>query len=168
MKCSRMRSLFELLPVGFDPTGPYATITVAHAFSGTVHWNVMVVPDIVPVMVTLPFSELLMTTSASVAPWRSSSVAPTIFPVIVSPSWALQCVRLTTSPVCGRLPVGWSRLPGPVAVGLRVPAPADAVSANIDSASAAATSSDFDTRNDFLERTSVRSTESHMPQSPLS
>jgi len=73
-----MMSLFELLPVGFEPTGPYATITVAQAISGTVHENVIVVPDIVPVIVVLPFSELLITTSASVAPWRSGSVAPTI------------------------------------------------------------------------------------------
>src|SRR5262245_37991201 len=110
-----MMSLFELLSVGFEPTGPYATITVSQAFSGTVQWNVMVVPDMVPVIVVLPLCELLMTTSAWVAPWRSGSVAPTIFAVIESPSWALQCVRLNTSPVCGRLPVGWSRLPGPCA-----------------------------------------------------
>jgi hypothetical protein len=71
-------ALFELLPVGFEPTGPYATITVSQAISGTVHENVIVVPDIDPVMVVLPLWELLITTSASVAPWRSSSVAPTI------------------------------------------------------------------------------------------
>ena len=73
-----MRALFELLPVGSDPTGPYATIVVAQAFAGTVQENVIVVPDIDPVTVVLPFSELLMTTSASVAPWRFASVAPTI------------------------------------------------------------------------------------------
>ena len=106
----------------------------------------MVVPDIVPVIVTLPFSELLMTTSASVAPWRFSSVAPTICVVTVSPSWTLQCVRLNTSPVCGRLPVGWSRLPGPVAVGLRVAAPADAVSANSDTTNDAAINHDLEPR----------------------
>jgi hypothetical protein len=43
-----MMSLFELFPVGFDPTGPYATIVVAHAVSGTSQENVIVVPDIVP------------------------------------------------------------------------------------------------------------------------
>jgi hypothetical protein len=73
-----MMALFELFPVGFEPTGPYATITVSQAVSGTVHVNVIVVPDIVPVIVVLPFTELLITTSASVAPWRFSSVAPTI------------------------------------------------------------------------------------------
>jgi hypothetical protein len=46
----------------------------------------MVVPDIDPRTVAFPNSELLMTTSASVAPSRSGSVAPTIVPVIVSPS----------------------------------------------------------------------------------
>jgi hypothetical protein len=63
-----MMSLFELFPVGFDPTGPYATIVVAQALSGTTQWNVIVVPDFVPRTVTLPRSELLITTSASVAP----------------------------------------------------------------------------------------------------
>jgi hypothetical protein len=73
-----MIALFELLSVGFEPTGPYATITVSQAFSDTVHENVMVVPDFVPSNVVLPLCELLITTSASVAPWRSGSVAPTI------------------------------------------------------------------------------------------
>ena len=73
-----MRSLFELLSVGFEPTGPYATIVVWHAFADTVHENVIVVPDIVPVIVVFPLTELLITTSASVWPWRSASVAPTI------------------------------------------------------------------------------------------
>ena len=73
-----MSALFELFPVGFEPTGPYATIDVAQAFAGTVHVNVIVVPDIVPVIVVLPLTELLITTSAWVAPWRSASVAPTI------------------------------------------------------------------------------------------
>jgi hypothetical protein len=59
-----MIALFELLPVGFEPTGPYATITVSQAFAGTVHENVIVVPDIVPVIVVLPLWELLITTSA--------------------------------------------------------------------------------------------------------
>jgi hypothetical protein len=73
-----MRSLFELLSVGFEPTGPYATITVSQAVAGTVHENVIVVPDFDPVTVVLPFTELLITTSAWFAPWRSASVAPTI------------------------------------------------------------------------------------------
>ena len=117
-----MISLFELLPTGFEPTGPYATIEVAQAFCGTTQWNVIVVPDFVPVTVTLPRSELLITTSASVAPWRLSSVTPTILPMIESPIRADQCVRLNASPVCGSPPVGRSRLPDaivsvPVAAG---------------------------------------------------
>jgi hypothetical protein len=79
---------------------------VSQAVSGTVHENVIVVPDIVPVTVVLPFTELLMTTSASVAPWRSASVAPTIWAVMVSPICTCQCVRLNAAPVCGSEPVG--------------------------------------------------------------
>jgi hypothetical protein len=82
----RMISLFELLPTGFVPTGPYATIVVAHAPGGTIHAKVMVVPDFVPRTVVLPKLELLMTTSACVSPSRSGSVAPTIVPVIESPA----------------------------------------------------------------------------------
>jgi hypothetical protein len=41
---------------------------VAQAFIGTVQVNVIVVPDTVPTTVVLPRTELLMTTSASVAP----------------------------------------------------------------------------------------------------
>ena len=47
-KSSRMMSLFELFPVGFEPTGPYATTIVAQAVAGTVQENVIVVPDFVP------------------------------------------------------------------------------------------------------------------------
>jgi hypothetical protein len=81
-----MMSLFELLSSGFDPTGPYATIVVAQAPGGTVHAKVMVVPAFVPRTVVLPKSELLMTTSACDSPSRLGSVAPTIVPVIESPS----------------------------------------------------------------------------------
>jgi hypothetical protein len=82
--------------------------------SGTTQWNVIVVPDFVPRTVTLPRSELLITTSASVAPCRFWSVTFVILPVIESPTWADQCVRLNASPVCGSPPVGRSRLPGPM------------------------------------------------------
>ena len=67
-------------------------MVVEHAFSGTSQENVIVVPDIVPRTVVLPRSELLITTSASVAPWRSASVAPTIWAVIESPTCTCQCV----------------------------------------------------------------------------
>ncbi len=78
--------MFELLSVGFEPTGPYATTIVAQALVGTVHENVIVVPDFVPRTVVLPRAELLMTTSASVAPARSGSVTFLIVPVIESPT----------------------------------------------------------------------------------
>jgi hypothetical protein len=81
-----MMSLFELFPVGFDPTGPYATTIVSHAESGTCQTNVIVVPDFVPVTVTLPRTELLITTSASVTPSRFASVTFRIVPVTVSPT----------------------------------------------------------------------------------
>jgi hypothetical protein len=74
---------------------------------------VIVVPDIVPVTVVLPRTELLITTSASFAPWRSASVAPTIWAVIESPTCTCQWVWLNAGPVCGSPPVGASRLPGP-------------------------------------------------------
>ena len=48
--------------------------------------NVIVVPDFVPSTVTLPRTELLMITSASVAPARFASVTFWIVPVIVSPT----------------------------------------------------------------------------------
>jgi hypothetical protein len=60
---------------------------------------VIVVPDFVPRTVTFPRAELLMTTSASVAPARLASVTFLIVPVIESPIWADQCVRLYASPV---------------------------------------------------------------------
>jgi hypothetical protein len=47
--------------------------------------KVIVVPALMPGTVTLPRSELLMTTSACVAPSRLSSVTPLIVPMIVSP-----------------------------------------------------------------------------------
>jgi hypothetical protein len=46
----------------------------------------MVAPDFVPRTVVLPKSELLMTTSACVAPARLGSVASLIVPVIESPA----------------------------------------------------------------------------------
>jgi hypothetical protein len=46
----------------------------------------MVVPVFVPRTVVLPNSELLMTTSACVAPARLASVALLIVPVIESPA----------------------------------------------------------------------------------
>jgi hypothetical protein len=46
----------------------------------------MVLPDFVPRTVTLPRTELLMITSASVAPARFASVTFWIVPVIVSPT----------------------------------------------------------------------------------
>jgi hypothetical protein len=81
-----MTSLFELLPTGFVPTGPYATVVVAHPPSGTSHLKLMVVPAFVPRTVVLPKSELLMTTSACVAPARLASVTSLIVPVIESPA----------------------------------------------------------------------------------
>ena len=80
-----MMSLFELFPFEFAPTGPYATTIVSHAEAGTSQTNVIVVPDFVPVTVVLPRTELLMITSASVAPSRFASVTFRIVPVIVSP-----------------------------------------------------------------------------------
>jgi hypothetical protein len=79
--------------------------------SGTSQENVIVVPDFVPRTVTLPLSELLITTSASVAPWRFASVTPVIWAVIESPTCTFHFVRFSASPVCGSPPVGWSRLP---------------------------------------------------------
>jgi hypothetical protein len=108
-----MMSLFELFPFEFDPTGPYATTIVAQAEVGTCQTNVIVVPDFVPSTVTLPRAELLMITSASVAPARFGSVTFRIFPVIVSPTCTLHFVRLCAAPVCGIPPVGRSRLPLP-------------------------------------------------------
>jgi hypothetical protein len=94
-----MMSLFELFPFEFDPTGPYATTIVAQAESGTCQTNVIVVPAIVPRTVTLPLAELLMITSASVAPARFASSTFTIVPVIVSPTWTFHFVRFSASPV---------------------------------------------------------------------
>jgi hypothetical protein len=48
--------------------------------------KVMVVPAFVPSTVVLPKLELLMTTSACVAPTRSASVTSLIVPVIESPA----------------------------------------------------------------------------------
>jgi hypothetical protein len=109
-----MMSLFELFSFEFDPTGPYATTIVSQAELGTCQANVIVVPDFVPSTVTLPRAELLMITSASVAPARFASVTFRIVPAIVSPTWTVHFVRLCASPVCPRLPVGRSRLPSPV------------------------------------------------------
>jgi hypothetical protein len=81
-----MMSLFELFPFGSEPTGPYATTIVRQAELGTCQTNVIVVPDFVPRTVTLPRAELLMSTSASVAPARFASVTFRIVPVIVSPT----------------------------------------------------------------------------------
>jgi hypothetical protein len=66
---------------------------------GTVHENVIVVPDLVPSTVTLPRAELLMTTSACVAPSRFASVTSLILPVIESPTWTFHFVRFSASPV---------------------------------------------------------------------
>ena len=59
----------------------------------------IVVPDLVPRTVTFPFAELLMTTSACVAPSRFASVTPLIVPVIESPTWTFHFVRFSASPV---------------------------------------------------------------------
>jgi hypothetical protein len=61
--------------------------------------KVMLVPDFVPRTVVLPKSELLITTSACVAPARSGSAAPLIVPVIESPLWTFHFVRFRGSPV---------------------------------------------------------------------
>jgi hypothetical protein len=74
---------------------------------------VIVVPDFVPRTVTFPLAELLMITSASVAPFRFESVTFWIFPVIVSPTCTFHFVRFSASPVCARPPLGRSRLPDP-------------------------------------------------------
>src|SRR6478752_9002208 len=121
-----MMSLFELFPVGLDPTGPYATTIVAQALAGTVQENVIVVPDFAPRTVTLPRSELLITTSASVAPSRFGSTTPTIVSVIESPTCTFHFVRFSASPVLGSPPAGRSRLPDPM---LSVRAMADGTSA---------------------------------------
>jgi hypothetical protein len=86
----------------------------------------MVVPDFVPSTVTLPREELLITTSACVAPTRFASVTFWIFPVIVSPTRTFHFVRFSASPVCAIPPVGRSRLPGPfpaIAVGAKASSP---------------------------------------------
>jgi hypothetical protein len=72
---------------------------VAQAAEGTCQTNVIVVPDFVPVTVTFPRAELLMITSASVAPSRFASVTFRIVPVIVSPTWTFHFVRFSASPV---------------------------------------------------------------------
>jgi hypothetical protein len=74
---------------------------------------VIVVPAFVPRTVTFPLAELLMITSASVAPARFASVTFTIVPVIVSPTCTFHFVRFSASPVCARPPLGRSRLPDP-------------------------------------------------------
>jgi hypothetical protein len=129
-------SLFELFPVGFEPTGPYATTIVAQAFSGTVQENVIVVPDFVPRTVTLPRSELFITTSASVAPSRFGSVTPTIVSVTESPTCTFHFVRFSASPVFGSPPAGRSRLPDPT---LFVPDVAAGASSRAESTMPAAT-----------------------------
>ena len=72
----------------------------------------IVVPDFVPRTVVLPRTELLMITSASVAPWRFASVTFWICAVIESPTCTFHFVRFSASPVCGSPPDGRSRLPG--------------------------------------------------------
>jgi hypothetical protein len=86
---------------------------VAHPPVGTFQRKVIVVPAFVPRTVVLPKLELLMTTSASVAPARSGSVTPLIVPVIESPAWTFHFVRFKGAPVCTSPPVGRSRLPVP-------------------------------------------------------
>jgi hypothetical protein len=135
-----MMSLFVLLPVGFEPTGPYATTIVSQADVGTCHTKVIVVPDFVPRTVTFPRTELLMTTSAWFAPARFASVTFRIVPVIVSPTRTFHFVRFSASPVCAIPPVGRSRLPGPI------PAIADGANASEPSRSAAETSADAPAR----------------------
>jgi hypothetical protein len=61
-------------------------MVVAHAAAGTFQANLIVVPTLVPLTVVLPKFELLMTTSASLAPARFASVTPTIVPMIESPA----------------------------------------------------------------------------------
>jgi hypothetical protein len=90
---------------------------VAHPPVGTVQRKVIAVPAFVPRTVVLPKLELLMTTSASVAPASSGSVTPLIVPVIESPAWTLHFVRFSGDPVCASPPVGRSRLPVPLPSG---------------------------------------------------
>ena len=87
---------------------------MAQAPLGTVHANVIVVPDFVPRTNVLPNAELLTTTSASVAPTRSASVTPLIAATIESPACTFHFVRFRASPVRGNPPAGRSRLPDPV------------------------------------------------------
>ena len=147
-----MMSLFELFPVGFEPTGPYATTIVAQALAGTAQENVIVVPDFVPRTVTLPLSELLITTSASVAPSRFESVTPTIVSVIESPTCTFHFVRFSASPVFGSPPAGRSRLPDPM---LSVPDVAAGASSRAENTMLAATSHDIRPRPARLARAST-------------
>jgi hypothetical protein len=120
--------------------------------SGTTKEKVIVVPDFVPCTVMLPRSELLITTSASVAPWRFASATFTIFPVIESPTCTFQWVRFSASPVCGSPPVGWSRLPGPM---LSVPDVAAGASSRAESTIPAPTSHDMCLGPELFARASL-------------
>jgi hypothetical protein len=146
-----MMSLLELFPVGLEPTGPYATTIVAQALAGTFQENVIVVPDFVPRTVTLPRSELLITTSASVAPSRFASTTPTIVSVIESPTCTFHFVRFSASPVLGSPPAGRSRLPDPM---LSVPDVAAGASSSAENTMPAATSHDIRPRPARLARAS--------------
>ena len=94
-------------------------------------------------------------------------MTPLIWAVIESPTCTFHFVRFSASPVCGSPPVGRSRLPGPWLLGLSVPAPAEVVSANSDSASAAVTSHNFDARKEILAHARSRTPESHIAAVPL-
>ena len=119
--------------------------------------NVIVVPDFVPSTVTLPRAELLITTSASVAPSRFGSATFLIVPVIVSPTCTFHFVRFSGSPVWTSPPLGRSRLPDPIMSGAPVCAPADGASAKTNSASAAATSHDAGARQEIFARATMLS-----------
>jgi hypothetical protein len=109
--------------------------------------NLIVVPDFVPRIVVLPLAELLITTSACVAPARFASVTPVIVPTIESPVWTLHFVRLCGSPVFGSPPVGRSRLPGALLSGsIPLSAMAGCASARNATAMTALTSQDVATR----------------------
>jgi hypothetical protein len=114
---------------------------------------VIVVPALLPSTVTLPRAELLMTTSAWVAPWRFASVTFLILPAIVSPTRTFHFVRFSASPVCGRPPVGRSRLPEAI---VSVPDDAAGTMSRAERTSPAATSDEICLGPELIARSSLR------------
>jgi hypothetical protein len=130
---------------------------VAQAPLGTLQANVMVVPDFLPRTIVFPKAELLMTTSASVAPTKAGSVAPLIVPMIESPPWTFHFVWLRASPVRGSVPVGRSRLPGPLlSETVQLSPAAGRASMRTTSANTAATRHDAAVGRESSARTSMR------------